>query len=59
LAQIFSTPCSQTPSVYVPLLLSETMFGICITGSELLGTKGHLKISILLICLDNNKETRL
>jgi hypothetical protein len=27
LAQIFSsTPCSQTPSVYVPLLLSETMF---------------------------------
>jgi hypothetical protein len=25
--QIFSsTPCSQTPSVYVPLLLSETMF---------------------------------
>jgi hypothetical protein len=27
LIQIFSsTPCSQTPSVYVPLLLSETMF---------------------------------
>jgi hypothetical protein len=27
LAQIFSsTPCSQSPSVYVPLLLSETMF---------------------------------
>jgi hypothetical protein len=27
LVQIFSTtPCSQTPSVHVPLLLSETMF---------------------------------
>jgi hypothetical protein len=27
LVQIFSsTPCSQTPSVYVPPLLSETMF---------------------------------
>jgi hypothetical protein len=27
LVQIFSSaPCSETPSVYVPLLLSETMF---------------------------------
>jgi hypothetical protein len=26
LVQIFSTPCPQSPSVYVPLLLSETMF---------------------------------
>jgi hypothetical protein len=26
LVQIFSTPCSQTPSIYVLFLLSEIMF---------------------------------